>query len=524
MGIATAVREGWQSQVDLFNKLKGCPHELWLVFALKFLGSYGYFSFSVNCTSYLSEEFGYSDSDAGWLYGTLGLVISIEGFVMGFAIDYLGVKLSLTVGAICSFVGRLFVLLSTTRSGLLIGLLGFLPVAEALGIPVLTIAIKRYTHTSIRTVSYGLFYATMNIAALLSGNLTTILLTVFGCPPGETNSCDAEDTGIDIFGHHFSARRLIFLTGVVSSGTMLVICAFAFREIEVNDHGEVQQRTKTTTLRNDLEQAITVFKQSNFHRLLLFVSCITLVRMVFRHMDSTFPKYFKREFDSEAWGTILSINPLIIIFLVPIVSTLTVNCDHFRMIVTGSFVSSLSMYFLVINTVWATLVFVVVLSIGEAVYNPRVYDYTMMVSPDGQEGMYTQLASAPLFLAKFAVGPIGGYCLEEFCPGPTSAECPNPQAMWFILSSMSMAGAVGLIVFRNYVLPDNYQQLMLGGVKKGSHERLRTEDDNEMLLTHGADEEIMAHGGIAAASYSRASVSYEEELGVIRRGSNGIKE
>lgn len=42
-------------------------------------------------------------------------------------------------------------------------------------------------------------------------------------------------------------------------------------------------------------------------------------------------------------------------------------------------VSGLSAFWLTISTIWASVMFVITLSVGEALYSPRVYDYTMMV-------------------------------------------------------------------------------------------------------------------------------------------------
>ena len=42
---------------------------------------------------------------------------------------------------------------------------------------------------------------------------------------------------------------------------------------------------------------------------------------------------------------------------------------------------------------------VVLLSLGEALWSPRTYDYSMSVAPVGQEAIFTALAAAPLFAA-----------------------------------------------------------------------------------------------------------------------------
>ena len=53
---------------------------------------------------------------------------------------------------------------------------------------------------------------------------------------------------------------------------------------------------------------------------------------------------------------------------------------------------------------WGAVLFVVTLSLGESVWSPRWYDYSMSLAPEGREGIFTALASAPLFAAKLPTG------------------------------------------------------------------------------------------------------------------------
>ena len=50
------------------------------------------------------------------------------------------------------------------------------------------------------------------------------------------------------------------------------------------------------------------------------------------------------------------------------------------------------------------MLFVTQLSLGESIWSPRWYDYSMSVAPEGREGVFTAMASAPLFLGKFVTG------------------------------------------------------------------------------------------------------------------------
>lgn len=81
--------------------------------------------------------------------------------------------------------------------------------------------------------------------------------------------------------------------------------------------------------------------------------------------------------------------------------------QHFDMIHLGSYLSALSPFWLVaFQTEWAAALFVLMLSLGEAVWSPRWYDYSMAVAPNGREGVFTALASAPLFAAMLPTGAV----------------------------------------------------------------------------------------------------------------------
>ncbi len=83
------------------------------------------------------------------------------------------------------------------------------------------------------------------------------------------------------------------------------------------------------------------------------------------------------------------------------------------------------------------MLFVVTLSLGESVWSPRWYDYSMSLAPEGREGIFTALASAPLFAAKLPTGALlhGAHmhaaCSRACCPLalPPAHACRCTPAM-----------------------------------------------------------------------------------------------
>lgn len=104
MGLANPVKAFLSTMKESNAALAGAPRELWLCYLLKALASFAYFSMSLNLTLYLSEEFNYDDTAAGWLYGVWGVLISAYGVLAGPLIDRLGVRWSLVLGSVVACV------------------------------------------------------------------------------------------------------------------------------------------------------------------------------------------------------------------------------------------------------------------------------------------------------------------------------------------------------------------------------------------------------------------------------------
>lgn len=460
-----------------FASLSGSPNELWKAYTLKLLDSYSYFSLSIIFTLFLSHDFGYSDVAAGTLYGAWGAMITIYGVFVGGIVDNLGVACSLRVGFALSLVARTWMFLTTSRTVLLFNIGVLLPMANCLGIPVLTTGIRRYTNELNRGFAFGLFYVIMNVAALLSGPMVdalTILYKGDDAEEDDNNNNEDEDGVWEAKEWSLTSYRAVLLTGILAN---VIACAVTVtvREIKVDggsnssstdnnnipssamernagppEEGEVGITNFVPTRGSPLEILRETMQNKSFWRFLA-VCIITLnIRMIFRHLDATLPKYMLREFgDDVPKGTIYSINPALIIVLVPLVTAATTTVDPLLMIHHGSYISTASVFFLAVSTsIPACILFVTVLSIGEAVWSPRLYDYTMSVVKEGREGTYMALSSAPLFLAKLPVGTMSGYLLQKFCPAEGER---HSRTMWLIIGLTTAVSPILLTACWGYI-------------------------------------------------------------------------
>ena len=421
-----------------FYSLRGSPLELWKAYTLKFLESFAYFSFCMVFTLFLSEDFGFSDIASGTIYGSWGALVTVYGILIGFLVDNMGVAASIKVGFLLSLLARIVIFWTSSRPILLFQVLVVLPMGNCLGIPVLTTGIRRYTKETNRGFAFGLFYVIMNVAALLSGPLVDICTLLHDRNKNNDNMMnDNKEGGSDASNQNsewrWSAYRMVILAGVIAN---IIACfiSLTVKEIKVDDnHNNNDHDTEEATPAAAITTAATTKKfnplkgsvleiyqeviQSINFWIFLAVCLITLnARMIFRHLDATLPKYMVREFGPDVLkGTIYSINPALIIILVPIVTVASMDIEPLVMIHFRTFISAASIFFLAFSTsITSCVLFVVFLSIVEAIWSPRLFDYTMSVAKEGREGTYIALSSAPLFLAKLPVGLISGHALQLF--------------------------------------------------------------------------------------------------------------
>jgi hypothetical protein len=293
----------------------------------------------------------------------------------------------------------------------------------------------------------------MNVAALLSGPVVD-LLTIW-CNEKDASSVNDDDND-DVWTQRewsLSSYRSIILTGIVAN---IVAClvSLTVREIKVADADGTLGAPRVSPFSPTGGSALPILRETltskSFWRFLAVCLLTLNIRMIFRHLDATLPKYMVREFgDNVPKGTIYSINPALIILLVPIITAATTQMDPLLMIHHGSYISAASVFFLSLSTsVWACVMFVIVLSIGEAIWSPRLYDYTMSVVQEGREGTYMALSSAPLFLAKLPVGFMSGYLLQKYCPEEGER---HSKTMWFIIGATTATSPILLTLFWSYV-------------------------------------------------------------------------
>merc|ERR1719463_439607 len=297
------------------------------------------------------------------------------------------------------------------------------------------------------------------------------------------HACFPDGAVFTILGHSYAVstyRLLIF------SGACMTFLSCFVSLVLIREQSEEERRAE----RQDREPGSIIHEVTAspaFWRFFLLVVLLLGVRIIYRHLDATFPKYMVREFGSHAlYGSVIAINPLCVCLVVPLLAPISMRVHPLRMILLGASVSSVSPFFLAAGHTYTTAVFFVTcLSLGEAVWSPRLFEYTVMVAEEGREGTYMALASAPTFMATLISGAMSGWLLETFCPakGPRHSEL-----MWFLVGCMSILSPIMLYCF--YDLIDATSMVGSGPVSFKANGKTRSPAERSALGSLGLDEHM----------------------------------
>jgi MFS family permease len=468
-----------------FTVLKGAARELWLALGVKFLGVMAYKVTTLTLVLWLSADLGYGDQGALGIVAAWSLSMTIVTLLVGSLTDAIGLRRTFFLGVwVC--IGARGVLAFTTVKWLALAC-GLFPLAvgEALGTPVLIAAIRKYSTTQQRSVSFSLFYATMNLGFLVAAFLFDYLRQGLG---------EHGHITLPLVSTELTTYRTLFLVALGIEISILPLLCFIRKGAEVTDDGvqlnpdlpkfanagfgAALWQTAGNSARDTVRLFARLLQQPGFYRLLAFLMLIAFLKLIFMQMDYVFPKFGIRELGEGApVGRLLAINNILIVVLVPLVGVLTQRLPAYRMVILGGSISAVSVFILALPTAWfqpladgvwgnwighgylrltgsvhpyyvMITLFVVLLSVGEAFYSPRVYEYAAAIAPKGQEASYAALSYIPFLLAKLLVGTVSGSLLARYCP---ENGVRHSGTMWLVVGLIASAAPVGLFALRRVI-------------------------------------------------------------------------
>jgi MFS family permease len=467
--------------------LKGSPRELYMLYIAKLLeyGAYG----AVNYTFilYLREDCGLSDVIAGSYIGIWSMAMTICSMLIGAVCDAIGIKRTLLLGTGLLLLSR--VSLPFISNIYIATFTSFLPMAIGMGVllPVLSVGIKYYTTSQGSVLGFALFYTLMNVGWALGAWIFDAIRGHFG----EHEMVEVGSTGLV-----FSTYQIIFIAGFLLTLPQIFIYLMFRRGVRMtDDKGIVINHRPTATGDGEapkgMAQAIgkaardtfgifgTVITKKPFWIFIFMMSMLVPVRLVFYHFHYTWPTYGIRMFGEGAKvGNIFGVlNPMMIVYLTPLMAVLTKNVRSYTMLVIGTCISVGSVVIAILppelfsplmDTWFAELIFdrwlgvpdgervplylslvifVAAFTFGESIWSPRLMQFTAEIAPGGKEGTYIALSYLPYFGAKLIVGPMSGWLVATYTPKDAESY-PDHWMVWVWIGGMAAITPIILITMR----------------------------------------------------------------------------
>ncbi len=504
--------------------LRSSPKDMWLLFGSKIIEYTAYSAMNMAVILWLSRDCGLSDVTAGWYVSAWSIGLSVIAMIAGALVDAVGIRRVMLTSVIFLLISRFF--MAWVTHPVLIILLGFVPLALGFAIvgPVVSVALKRFTNKESAALGFGLFYVVMNAAYAIGGWLFDFLRTTF-VERDATGKIINENAGTMLFGMHFSTYQLTFVIGFFATLLSLMFILMLKKDwinleddgsvtvtpveaVEGNSSWQVFTATAKDASTKTVKMIVSVFTEKFFW---IFIGMLTLtlfVRFIFFHFHYTFPKYGVRVLGEGAKiGSIYGVlNPVLVIYLTPLVAALTKKVSSYRMLLVGSMISSLSVFIATIpasyfdslthtvlgelvfvkwlgvapdmhalaanppaDAYWPLIIFIAVFTVGESIWSPRLMQFTAEIAPKGKEGTYLALSVLPFFAAKFVVGPMSGWLVNTYTPMVEKlneagqpikdayghivhvpGDLSHHYMVWMWIGGMAVITPIGLLLFRNF--------------------------------------------------------------------------
>jgi MFS family permease len=441
-----------------FGVLKETRAEYWGIQIVNFLDCTAYFALLTIAAVFLSDDLGLDDRAAGYTITVFTAATSLMLLFSGMTTDWLGIRRSLNITLGGQLVLRLAMVWvgltpSLPHRGLLAGGIFLLMAPFMAGLQtIFQAATNRFTTRRSRSAGFSLWYLFMNIGAAAAGFSIDIVRKLLHLP-----------------------NVHIFSLGVITAVLCLIVGKLMVKNeeqlVDRDDLPAAQNEEKKVARKNPWQIWREMIREPALWRLLVLIALIVGVRAVYVYLYLLMPKYWLRTIGPDAAiGTLNAINPIGIVIGLVLFIPFANKFGVFRMLVYGAMISSVALFPMALPwTVYGlsigqahyvmALLCMILVTIGEVVWSPKLYEYTAAIAPKGQEGTYLGLSLVPWFVAKTLVSAFSGHLLEHWSPEKVTIDgvavplqqamvaqqldyWHRPEAMWLVLGAYALAGCI----------------------------------------------------------------------------------
>jgi MFS family permease len=467
--------------VQPFIDLWHAPRALWGVNLAYLIEGMVYFGILTYLVMYFNENVGLNDIHAGYTVGFMTAGITLSMVLLGGLSDRWGIRTALLAAIFLMVLGRV-ALAGGPSLGLeggrpfsslhLLGLLGILLVVLGYGMyqPAAYSAVKQFMTPKTSAMGYAMLYALMNLGGWIP--------SFFG-PLRNRIGID----GMLWFYAFFTAVALVSTYLILSKRTVANALATAkikredeMREAGASDAGATEKKEELKPSYGSVLDWIKNHPLADL-KFSFFIFALIPAQTLFAHNWFTVPVYVARAY-RNSWPWIstnfeaaTNFNPLLIFILLPIVTALTQKKKVYNMMILGTFLMAAPAFLLAIGpTMWTLILFLVLMTIGEAMWQPRFLQYAAEIAPEGRTGVYMGVAQLPWFLTKMIVPMYSGRMLMKYCPDKFTVPTAWPglpeitvyppesmmhsQLMWLAYACIAMMSTVILLLAKGWIGKD----------------------------------------------------------------------
>jgi MFS family permease len=514
--IGQIIREAFGELGSTLAAFVKAPKALWGINIPYVIEGLVYFGILTILGKYCSENAGLSDLHAGWVYSVVTAGITFAMLFLGGVCDKIGVPKALALAFALFVIGRGLVALSgTVPLGRGIGspmffvmALGLLIYVVAYGLyqPAAYAGVRRYTNPKTAAMGYAVVYGLMNLGAFLSGFVSPAIrhrfVDIF--PPNGlaavfwaytalcvialvitltilTRSTDAaavervaretaeldeservteeEEPEAPKHGLEVSAVDKLRFIVLISAAAISIGAAVAAAVDRLAVNPWITYVIAAVLVALSVAEFLRVRPDHPFRdgRFTFFIFILIPVQTLFAHNWLTIPYYLDRAFRgsvvSDYFEFFSNINPILIFVLAPLVAGLTARANIYSMMIIGTLVMALPTFLLVIGPFLIPfLAYILLMSIGEAMWQPRFLQWIAEIAPPDKTGLYMGIGQFPWFLTKFVTGLYSGYFVATFIPKPETGLPTQTEFLWLVYGVIAMISPVALILARKWMV------------------------------------------------------------------------
>ncbi len=191
-------------------------------------------------------------------------------------------------------------------------------------------------------------------------------------------------------------------------------------------------------------------------RFFFFIFALIPVQTLFTYNWLILPQYIHRAYEGwigEYFEIAANANPILIFILVPVIAAATRKVKVYTMMIAGTAVMAAPAFLLTFGPYPALLgAYIVIMTIGEAMWQPRFLQYAAEIAPEGRTGEYMGVAQLPWFLTKVLVPLLySGWMMDRYCP---AEGVRNTGFMWLVFGCIAICSPILLTLARGWVSRD----------------------------------------------------------------------